>query len=74
MDCSTRWWGWMVTEKSSQANARHRLSTSIVFHLVLLLGQQFYMQMVGGASFHSVATHQTGFAIQDGFSLDRVAI
>ena len=68
MDCSTRCWGWMVTGKSSQVNARHRLSISIVFHSALLLEQQFYMQMVGGASFHNAATYQTGFAIQDGFS------
>ena len=68
MDCSTRCWGWWVRGKSSQVNARHRLLISIVFHPALLLEQQFYMQMVGGASFHSAATHQSGFAIQDGFS------
>lgn len=68
MDYSTRCWCWWVRGKSSQVNARHRLSISIVFHLALLLEQQFYMQMVGGASFHNAATHQTGFAIQDGFS------
>jgi len=39
----------MVTGKSSQVNARHRLLISIVFHPALLLEQQFYMQMVGGA-------------------------
>tara|TARA_Y100000033_G_scaffold43912_1_gene45987 strand:- start:103 stop:252 length:150 start_codon:yes stop_codon:yes gene_type:complete len=49
MDCSTRCCGWWVRGKSSQVNARRRLLISIVFHPVLLLEQQFYMQMVGGA-------------------------
>lgn len=58
----------MVTERSSQVNARRHLSTSIAFHPALLFEQQFYMQMVGDALFRNAATRQTDFATQDGFS------